>query len=110
MMLNAKLLCFVDERLRLACQKEEDFGGIKVILVGDPRQLPAINGKKLWDDLHEGNIESTTSSRGNRAKMSKTASCQESRSHLLYQSYNSYAYLSISERHQGDIDFSSIED
>ncbi|MEN2498462.1 MAG: hypothetical protein MHMPM18_002751 [Marteilia pararefringens] len=95
-MLNAKLLTFVDERLRLATQRNEDFGGIKIILVGDPRQLPPINGAKLWDKIDQ-------SSEG-------TLTAQNLRGLCLYKSFETMAYLSISQRHQGDNTFSSLVD
>ena len=47
-MIDGATLANVNERLKLAKNSNEDFGGMKVILCGDPRQLPPVGGKRLW--------------------------------------------------------------
>ena len=47
-MMGAQMLCWVDTRLQLAKNNSTEFGGIKLILCGDPRQLPQVKAKVLW--------------------------------------------------------------
>ena len=47
-MLKQKELYYLDQRLRQIMGKNIPFGGVAVILFGDPGQLPAIGGTCLW--------------------------------------------------------------
>ena len=49
-MLRAKELHFVNKRLKQIKHNDNDFGGMLVLLVGDPGQLPPVAGTSLWDD------------------------------------------------------------
>ena len=46
--LNQALLLAVDKHLRAAKACNEPFGGIIVVLAGDPGQIPCVSGKILW--------------------------------------------------------------
>ena len=45
------MLAVIDKRLRQATGKDEYFGGISVILVGDPGQLPPVGGAPLFQEV-----------------------------------------------------------
>ena len=47
-MLRAKELFYVSERLKQIKCNDYVFGGVLVLLVGDPGQLPPVKGKALW--------------------------------------------------------------
>ena len=47
-MMGARMLAFVNSRLQLAFNNNEPFGGVKLILCGDPRQLAPVGEKPLW--------------------------------------------------------------
>ena len=47
-MLQQKNLFYIDQRLKQIMRNEESFGGLVVILCGDPAQLPAVTGNCLW--------------------------------------------------------------
>ena len=42
-------LYFIDKRLQQIIVNNEPFGGLVVVLAGDPAQLPQVKGKCLWD-------------------------------------------------------------
>ena len=48
-MLRQKELHFINERLKQIMCSNDLFGGLVVVLVGDPGQLPPVKGKCLWD-------------------------------------------------------------
>lgn len=48
-MLRQRELHFIDRRLREIMDDDSIFGGITVVLMGDPAQLPPVAGKCLWD-------------------------------------------------------------
>jgi hypothetical protein len=48
-MLRQKELHFANERLKQIMCSDLPFGGLVVVLVGDPAQLPPVKGKCLWD-------------------------------------------------------------
>lgn len=47
-MLNQADLHSIDKRLQVAKSCDLEFGGVVVLLCGDPAQLPAVNGRCLW--------------------------------------------------------------
>ena len=48
-MISAKMLSFIDRRLKIAKNEpNKEFGGMKIILCGDPRQLPPVGERLLW--------------------------------------------------------------
>ena len=49
-MLRQRELHYIDQRLRQLKGNNYPFGGIAVILVGDPAQLPPVGGRSLWDN------------------------------------------------------------
>ena len=49
-MLRARELHYVNKRLKQIKHNENDFGGMLVLLVGDPGQLPPVAGTAVWDD------------------------------------------------------------
>ena len=49
-MLRCKELFYMSERLKQAKGNNLIFGGLVVLLVGDPGQLPPVQGLCLWDD------------------------------------------------------------
>jgi ATP-dependent exoDNAse (exonuclease V) alpha subunit len=54
-MLNCNMLALIDLRCRLAKNKRDvSFGGMTIILVGDPGQLPPVSGKPLWTKSADG--------------------------------------------------------
>ena len=48
-MLRQQELHYVDHRLRQIMGSNKLFGGVTVVLIGDPAQLPPVKGKCLWD-------------------------------------------------------------
>ena len=52
-MIDSKTLWAISERLKTAKNNQADFGGMKLVLCGDPRQLPPVGGKKLWAPIHK---------------------------------------------------------
>ncbi len=46
-MLSEQQFCLIDQRLRSWTEKDAHFGGIGVILMGDPFQIPPVMGKSL---------------------------------------------------------------
>ena len=54
-MLNQNMLYWLDKRLRQGSGKHtEPFGGIVLVLVGDPAQLPPVTGYPLWHSQSKG--------------------------------------------------------
>ena len=53
-MLRQKELYYIDQRLRQIMGNHHPFGGIAVILLGDPGQLPPVGGRSLWDESKKG--------------------------------------------------------
>jgi len=49
-MLRQRELYFINERLKQILCSDALFGGIVVVLIGDPGQLPPVKGKCLWDN------------------------------------------------------------
>jgi hypothetical protein len=50
-MLRSKEGFYASERLKQAKGRNSIFGGVAVMVVGDPGQLPAVQGYCLWDDV-----------------------------------------------------------
>ena len=50
-MLRAKELSFINDRLKQIKCNNKNFGGICVLLAGDPGQLPPVAGTAVWDDV-----------------------------------------------------------
>jgi ATP-dependent DNA helicase PIF1 len=50
-MVHQVMLAVIDKRLRQATGRDEWFGGISVILVGDPGQLPPVGGSPLYQSI-----------------------------------------------------------
>jgi hypothetical protein len=48
-MLRQKELYWIDERLKQIMGSNHPFGGMAVILSGDPGQIPPVQGRCLWD-------------------------------------------------------------
>jgi hypothetical protein len=48
-MLRQKELYWIDERLKQIMRNGHPFGGMAVILSGDPGQIPPVQGRCLWD-------------------------------------------------------------
>ena len=58
-MLSANQLCYVDRRLRqILCKPNVPFGGVAVVLSGDPGQLPPVAADPLWDKGNDKGIKS----------------------------------------------------
>ena len=55
-MLSQVMLCKIDQRLRQAKNCNSTFGGISVILIGDPGQLLPVGGSPLYDKKLKGNL------------------------------------------------------
>ena len=53
-MLRQKELYYIDERLKQIKCNTSPFGGIVVLLVGDPAQLPPVQGDPLWAENPKG--------------------------------------------------------
>jgi DNA replication protein DnaC len=54
-MISLDLFHLIDLRCRLAKAKSDFvFGGMVIVLVGDPGQLPPVSGKVLWYDRNDG--------------------------------------------------------
>jgi hypothetical protein len=51
------LFQFINSRLQFLCDSCEPFGGISIILIFDPLQLPCIKSKSLWSDPYEINTD-----------------------------------------------------
>ena len=49
-MIGQKELFFVLKRIKQIKSNLEIFGGVCVILIGDPSQLPPVQGNALWID------------------------------------------------------------
>ena len=79
-MLGQKELFFVSERLKQIKSNTDIFGGVCVILIGDPAQLPPVQGNALW-------IDNTTS----RNQATKNGS-------LLYTSFDECLFLKENNR------------
>ena len=52
-MLGQKSLYFVSERLKQIMANSTVFGGVCVILIGDPWQLPPVNQSALWIEKYD---------------------------------------------------------
>jgi len=50
-------LHFIDQRLREIKANDSLFGGVTVILIVDPAQLPPVCGKSLWEDSTGAHVE-----------------------------------------------------
>jgi len=50
-MLRAKELSFINDRLKQIKCNNMNFGGMCVLLAGDPGQLPPVAGTAVWDDV-----------------------------------------------------------
>ncbi|MEN2496003.1 MAG: hypothetical protein MHMPM18_000576 [Marteilia pararefringens] len=110
-MLDCKLLCFIDQRLRLAKQNESDFGGVKIILVGDPCQLPPVKARGSWtmnEELGQSCSSTSNSTTKSSKNTNKTPTSNDLSGIRLYSSFLSAAYLTQSQQHQGDDRFSSL--
>ena len=79
-MLGQKELFFVSERLKQIKTSTDIFGGVCVILIGDPAQLPPVQGNALW-------IDNTTS----KNQETKNGS-------LLYTSFDECLFLKENNR------------
>ena len=55
-MLSQVMLCKIDQRLRQAKNCNNPFGGISVILIGDPGQLLPVGGSPLYDKKLKSNL------------------------------------------------------
>ena len=53
-MLRQKELSYVDKILRQISTIDKPFGGYAVLLVGDPAQIPAVQGRVVWDESNGG--------------------------------------------------------
>ena len=85
-MIDPKTLSIISERLKLAKNSIEDFGGLKIILSGDPRQLPPVGAKRLWGKFSSN--DSRIVANGLLMYRSFTTVCELTRSQR--QSSNSY--------------------
>eukprot|EP00978_Attheya_sp_CCMP212_P024884 scaffold78991_cov48-Attheya_sp.AAC.2 len=54
-MLRQKELFYMDQRLRQIMCSPEPFGGVTIVLAGDPGQLPPVKGNALWNPA-AGNV------------------------------------------------------
>ena len=52
-MLRQKELYFINKRLQEIIQNDLPFGGLVIILSGDPAQLPPVKGNCLWNSKAE---------------------------------------------------------
>lgn len=52
-MLSQRQLSFINKRLQQITTINEPFGGLFVLIVGDPAQLPPVSGRSLWFDRPE---------------------------------------------------------
>ena len=52
-MLRSKELSFINDRLKQIKCNNNDFGGVCVLLAGDPGQLPPVAGTAVWDDVNK---------------------------------------------------------
>ena len=86
------LLWTVNERLKLAKNSNEDFGNMKVVLCGDPRQLPPVGAKRLWSEITPGVSRIV----GNGL--------------LLYKTFNTVVELTVSQRQDGRSYFAGLCD
>ena len=48
-MLRQKELFYMDQRLKQIMCSREPFGGVTIVLAGDPGQLPPVKGNALWN-------------------------------------------------------------
>ena len=81
-MLGQTLFGWIDKRCRQATDKtDEVFGGISIILVGDPGQLPPVADKPLYH--------------------SKPSSAIGQQGHLAYCMFTNVVKLSVNQRVQG---------
>ena len=53
-MISQKELYYIDQRLLQAKNLDTTFGGMMVVIFGDPEQLPPVLGKILWDSGSDG--------------------------------------------------------
>lgn len=91
-MIDPKTLSIISERLKLAKNSTEDFGGLKIILCGDPRQLPPVGAKRLWSKI--GPNDSRIVANGL----------------LLYRSFNTVCELTASQRQTENSFFAGLCD
>ena len=91
-MIDAKILSIIDERLKLGKDSEDDFGGIKIVLSGDPRQLPPCGGKRLWSDISEKDNRQTV------------------KGILLYRNFKTVSQLTMSQRQEANSYFAGLCD
>eukprot|EP00957_Ditylum_brightwellii_P054080 4096408-Ditylum_brightwellii.AAC.1 len=59
-MMRQKEIYYLDKRLKQITCSSTPFGGVTALLVGDPVQLPHVQGQTLWDH----NFSTTDDSRG----------------------------------------------
>jgi ATP-dependent exoDNAse (exonuclease V) alpha subunit len=59
-MVHQVMLAVIDKRLRQATGKDEYFGGISVILGGDPGQLPPVGGAPLFQEVDKSKEDLST--------------------------------------------------
>eukprot|EP00957_Ditylum_brightwellii_P002662 204833-Ditylum_brightwellii.AAC.1 len=48
-MMRQKEIYYLDERLKQTMCSSTPFGGVTVLLIGDPAQLPPVKGQTLWN-------------------------------------------------------------
>ena len=91
-MIEAKQLSTISDRLKLAKNNNNDFGAMKIVLCGDPRQLPPVGGKNLW---------SKTSQNDSRLCIDGI---------LLYRSFTTVCELTVSQRQAANSEFGLLCD
>lgn len=91
-MIDGKTFSNINDRLKMAKNSDIDFGGMKVVLCGDPRQLPPVGGKRLWGKV-DGHDDRKTA-----------------HGLILYQSFTTVCQLLISRRQEANSYFAGLCD
>ena len=49
-------LFHIDQRLREICACDKSFGGVTVVLFGDPGQIPPVKGSSCWNEIFPNTV------------------------------------------------------